>query len=87
MDSYYKKYKVSKLRSSNSLAFIQDETDLRKSPPSRIWTSDLEISDIEPDLQSPALPTELSVVGIILNNRLLYIHDREVNYHSMLLKY
>ena len=88
MDSYYKKKnKVSKLRSSNLFAFIQDETDLRKSPPSRIWTSDLEISDFEPDLQSPALPTELSVVGIFMNNRLLYIHDREVNYHSMLLKY
>ena len=31
-------------------------------PPSRIWTSDLEISDFVSDLQSPALPTELSVV-------------------------
>ena len=31
-------------------------------PPSRIWTSDLEISDVSFILQSPALPTELSVV-------------------------
>ena len=33
-------------------------------PPSRIWTSDLEISANADRLQSPALPTELSVVKV-----------------------
>ena len=43
--------------------FIANSWFLKSSPPSRIWTSDLEISDFSSDLQSPALPTELSVVA------------------------
>ena len=35
-----------------------------KLPPSRIWTSDLEITAMFSRLQSPALPTELSAVRL-----------------------
>ena len=46
----------------------------KSTPPSRIWTSDLEISDIGFILQSPALPTELSVVVSEWENECQVIH-------------
>ena len=36
---------------------------------SRIWISDLEIPAITDSLQSPAVPTELSVVGKLICNK------------------
>ena len=44
-----------------------------KTLPSRIWTSDLEKSDNEHNLQSPAVPTELSVVIVLLHAHVIVV--------------
>ena len=59
-------YTLKFIRGHHQNIFLSCDSNLSSSwkstPPSRIWTSDLEISDIGFILQSPALPTELSVV-------------------------
>ena len=51
---------------------IQQYVEMEKSPPSRIWTSDLRIPVLLSQLQSSALPTELSVVGVTAFTNLTY---------------
>ena len=58
---------------------IQQYVEMEKSPPSRIWTSDLRIPVLLSQLQSSALPTELSVVGVTAFTNLTYSQRVPVN--------